>query len=79
MTEIRLRAEKLHWIESGGGIVALDESSSRYLSTNGTGALLWRTLTAGATRADLSELLVEEFGIDSDSAARDVDGFLADL
>jgi hypothetical protein len=78
-TEIRLRAERLHWIESGDEIVALDEASSMYLSAKGTGTMLWRKLAAGATRAGLIELLVDEFGIDSDTAASDVDRFLVDL
>ena len=77
--EIRLRAEKLPWLETEGEVIALDETASLYLSANRSGSLLWQELAAGTTRARLTEVIVETFGIDVETAAKDVDRFLAEL
>ena len=72
----RLRATDLAWREVESEIVVLDLRSSRYLSINATGVVLWRDLEAGATRVLLSERLCEEFGISLEQAQRDVEAFL---
>lgn len=79
MSRLRLRSDRLHWLESDGEVVALDEQSLLYLNANPTGALLWKALVAGTTRADLVRSLVAEFEVDEATAAQDVDRFLADL
>ena len=79
MTELRLRKEKLEWLETGGEIVALDETELAYLAANASGSLLWSELARGATPERLVSRLVETFEIDIATAERDVDAFLADL
>jgi len=79
VSRLRLRSDHLHWLESDGEVVALDERTLVYLNANQTGALLWMALAAGTTRDDLVRSLVAEFEVGESTAARDVDRFLADL
>lgn len=79
MTEVRLRADRLQWLEADGDVVALDEQSLLYLSTNASGALLWQALARGTTREELVGLLADAYGLERERAAGDVERFLADL
>jgi len=76
---LRLREDSIEWREVDGEGIALDEKASLYLAGNPTATLLWRALSAGATRGDLVSILTETFGIDADRASGDVDAFLEDL
>ena len=76
VTELRLNEAAVSWREVDGEIIALQLVSSEYLSTNGSGALLWKSLAAGASRDHLIDLIVREFGIDPEQAAADTDAFL---
>ena len=79
MSRFRLRGGGLHWVESDGEIVALDDRSLQYLSANPAGASLWRALVEGATRNELIGRLLEEFEVEHAVAAKDVDSYLAEL
>ena len=79
MTLLRLNETAMSWREVDGEIIALQHASSEYLSTNGTGVLLWKSLANGASREDLVELIVREFGIDEGRATADTDAFLGAL
>jgi Coenzyme PQQ synthesis protein D (PqqD) len=79
MTELRLRSEGLEWREIEDEVIAIDIRNSSYLSANGSGLVIWRELAAGTTRELLIERLVENFEVETDRAAADVDHFLADL
>ncbi len=79
MTELRLRDEKLQWLETEGEVVALDETTLAYLGLNESGAVLWQELAGGTTREKLVARLVETFRIDAASAGTDVDRFLDEL
>lgn len=79
MKVLRLRADRLQWLEADGEVVALDERSLVYLNANPSGALLWQALGEGATRDELVGRLVEAFDVDDVTARRDVDRYLADL
>ncbi len=76
---LRLRPEALQWREIEGEVVAVDLETSSYLGANEAGAVLWRALATGATREDLAALLVAEFQIDAEQAARDTDAFVGQL
>jgi hypothetical protein len=76
---VRVREDDLTWRTVGEEIVVLDMRTWEYLGLNGSGATLWPALVEGATPAALGDLLVETYGIDAESANRDVDGFLASL
>ncbi len=77
--ELRLRNEGLEWRAVEEEIVVLDVEDSVYLAANQTGAMLWKALAAGTTRAVLVALLIESFGITTDQAEVDVDRFLSQL
>ncbi|MDX6400424.1 MAG: hypothetical protein QOF27_1030 [Gaiellaceae bacterium] len=79
MNELRLRPEALVWREIEDELVAVDMTSSRYLSANAAGNLLWQMLAGGTTHAQLVDCLVRNFGISADQAAGDVDAFVRDL
>lgn len=76
---LQLRRTDLDWREIDDEIVALDGSSSVYLSVRGAAALVWRMLAGNTSRASLIDALVQRYGITSERAAGDVDGFLAEL
>lgn len=75
----RLVDTGLSWRSVEDEVLALDVQSSEYLGVNRTGALLWRELADGASRAGLVERLVAETGIDAQRAGNDVDVFLDQL
>jgi hypothetical protein len=79
MSRLRLRRDQLHWVETDGEIVALDDRSLQYLSANPSGAVIWQALVDGTTRSDLVRRLVDAFDVDEPVAARDVEAFLAQL
>jgi Coenzyme PQQ synthesis protein D (PqqD) len=76
---VKLRQDRVHWREIDEEVVAVDVDSSTYLSTNGSGALLWLELAQGTTRDALVERLAQAYLIDSERAESDVDAFLAEL
>ena len=79
MSELRLRRDRLHWLEADGEIVALDERSLMYLNANPAGAVLWQSLAQGASREELIQGILDEFDVDEATASADVDRFLAEL
>jgi hypothetical protein len=79
MSEFRLRPEAVAWREVDGEVIALGLESSTYFGTNASGSVLWRRLAQGATRAELIEALMTEFGLEQAQAGTDVDVFLDDL
>ena len=76
MQQLRLRSDAVSWREVDGEVIALRHEASEYLSTNTTGALIWRELAQGTSRPELAAMLVSRFGIDADRAAADVDAFV---
>ena len=76
---LRLRDDRVRWREIDEDVVAVDIDRSTYLSTNGSGALLWLELAQGTTRNQLVERLAQAYLIDSERAEADVDAFLSDL
>ncbi len=59
----------------GDGAYAPDQ----IMSLNETGAFLWRILEDGADREKLVASLLSEYDVDEQTAAADVDAFLASL
>jgi hypothetical protein len=76
---LKLREDRLRWREIDDDVVAVDVDRSAYLSTNGSGALLWLELAEGTTRDQLVERLAQAYLIDNERAAADVDSFLSAL
>jgi hypothetical protein len=76
---LQLRGDDLDWSEIDGEIVALDGRDARYLTVNGSGALLWRMLAVRATRQELVSALLASYDLDEAIATRDTDSFLQSL
>lgn len=76
---MKLRSADVTWREIDGEMVILDLASSTYLKTNESGAALMRLLADDSSFDDLVGGLVEKFGISSEQATADVQGFLAML
>jgi hypothetical protein len=76
---VKLRNDRVRWREIDTEVVAVDVDSSTYLSTNGSGALLWLELAQGTTRDALVERLAQAYLIDAGRAEEDVDSFLGEL
>ena len=73
---LRLRTDALEWRNIEGEVVAVDLRTATYLAVNQSGAKLWDALASGATRVQLIDLLVGEFGLPREQAASDVEAFL---
>jgi len=76
---IRLREADLHWQDIDGDVIALEGRASEYLTANPAGALLWRALAAGSTRAELADRLAAAYRLPRARAAHDAERFLAEL
>jgi Coenzyme PQQ synthesis protein D (PqqD) len=76
---VKLRSEGLTWQEIDGELVILDLKSSVYLTTNAAGAVLAGLLTDERTMDELSDALVDRFGIEDDVARRDTEAFVNQL
>jgi hypothetical protein len=79
MSEIIKLRDSVEWRNVEAEILALDTSSSTFFNANRAGALLWSALSNGRTREQLAVELVAKYGIDAQTAQRDVDTFLAAL
>lgn len=76
---MKLRTDGVSWQEIDGELVILDLASSAYLTTNVAGAALAKLLVEERSVEDLTAALVAEFDIDSDTARRDTEAFVAQL
>jgi hypothetical protein len=76
---LKLRPTALEWREIEGEVVAVDLQKSVYLAANRSGAVLWPALAEGTTRAELVTRLADQFDLDRDRAAADVDAFVGAL
>jgi hypothetical protein len=77
--KLKLRTERLEFVQVDGEVVVLDSRRSLYYSVNETGGRLWTALRAGTTQTDLVRLLVEHHGVDANRARADVAAFVAQL
>ena len=77
--QVRLRPGQLIWRQVADEVMVLDTASSKYLSINKTGALLWPMLMEGCRRLDLTHALVDRYGLDEETAAKDAANFLSAL
>lgn len=76
---LQLRTTDLDWREIDQDIVILDGRDASYLTLNGSGALLWRTLADGASRDELIGALLSVYEVDAARARADTDAFLESL
>lgn len=74
-----LNAETVEWRDIDGDIVILGEAHRNYMTLNASGAVLWRALAGGATRAQLEQELESAFGSEVEDASVDVEAFLEAL
>ncbi len=76
---LRVRQEDLEWRRVGDEVVILDLRAREYFSLNETGTALWPLLERGSSREELVAELQTAFGVSAETAAQDVDAFVADL
>jgi hypothetical protein len=60
----------------GDEVVLVHLETNRIFELNRTAAFLWETLAAGSTQAELEERLAQEFDVDRDELAREIDELL---
>ena len=77
--ELRLRENDLEWRQVGDEVVALDLSSSTYVSLHAVGAAVWPLLAEGTTWEALVGKVTGEFDVDVGTAERDLRAFVDDL
>jgi hypothetical protein len=76
---VRLDEATMSWTRTDDGIVVLNLETSRYLSINLTGQVLWDRLLGGTEPEELVAALIDAFEISRDQARTDVDAFLGAL
>jgi hypothetical protein len=64
------------WREVEDEVIVLDKRTWTYMGINGSGAVLWCEIAKGSTIERLMQQLRDAYGIDAETARRDVDGFL---
>jgi Coenzyme PQQ synthesis protein D (PqqD) len=74
---LELANERLIWREVDDQVIVLDKRTWNYLSINDSGALLWRQIARGATHAELVARLRDDYELDEQAAARDVQAFIS--
>jgi hypothetical protein len=78
-TVYRLRQTGIEWQHVDGEHVGVDTETGRYVSLNGSAAVLLPALQGGASIPDLAAVLNEKYGIDADRAREDATAFLDSL
>ena len=78
-TKFKLRKNGVSWRELDDQIVVLDLESSKYVTVNGAGAIIWPRLVSGASVDELVSELLSVFDIDETTARADTESFLDDL
>ncbi|MBY6539454.1 PqqD family protein [Rhodococcus sp. BP-349] len=78
-TKLAVRESRFTWTQSGSEVVILDLEGSRYFSLNDAGSFVWPLLVAGTTSTALVAALTDEYGIDENVAAKDVDALVTEL
>ena len=75
----RLDPDAVVWQEIDGEIVAIDLSTSEYLSLNAAAVVAWPLLARGTTLDDLVEAVQANFAIPEDRAREDMTEFVTSL
>jgi len=75
---LRLRSDRVSARTFEDETLAIDFHNSVYLSLNRAATVLWNKLQQGTTRSGLISALLDEFDVSRDTAAGDVDAFLAE-
>ncbi len=72
----------LHTVANEHVVVAVEERTIEFhgmIRLNGTGAFLWKKLQEEVTAGELEAALIEEYGIDTDTAHEAVASFVGKL
>ena len=76
---IRLRTDRISFVEVDGRQLILDSRRSVYYAVNETGLHLWSALRTGTTEAELRRMLIEDHGAGEAEASADIVKFLKQL
>ena len=78
-TRYRKNSNYLIQREIGDEFVIVHRDNGNVHQLNPVGACIWRNLAQYSDVVSLAEILVQEFEIDTDTAMRDVNGFVSEL
>jgi hypothetical protein len=76
---ISVGQEDISWLEVEGEVIVLSIPTSRYLSVNESGSMMWRDLLSGTTATKMAAQLMSAYQIDQSTADHDVAEFLESL
>jgi hypothetical protein len=76
---IRLRTDRISFVEVNGRQLILDSRRSVYYAVNETGLHLWSALRKGTTETELRRMLIEDHGAGEAEASTDIAKFLKQL
>src|SRR5450432_3569478 len=76
---IRLRTDRISFVEVDGRQLILDSRRSVYYAVNETGMHLWSALRKGTSEAELRRMLIEDHAAGVEEAAVDITKFLKQL
>jgi hypothetical protein len=64
------------WQDVDGELALFDERDDRYHLLNGTAAMIWRGIAAGADRAGLIDQISAGFRVQAEEIVADIDAFI---
>jgi len=64
------------WQDVDGELALFDERDDRYHLLNGTAAMIWRGIAAGADRAGLIDQIAAGFRVQAEAIVADIDAFI---
>ena len=76
---MQLDPSAVTWQYIDGELVAIDLSTSKYLTLNSAATVAWPLLEQGATIDQLVDAVVATFGVDADRARTDMTAFVTSL
>jgi hypothetical protein len=72
----RVNSPDVAWESFDGEVVIVNLQSGHYFSARSTGALIWRALASGASRAEVDALVISAFEGDAADIERSVRDFV---
>ena len=65
--------------EIDGEAIVMNHDSGVYFNSTGSGALIWRAISQGASRDQIVDALAAHYALEADAVRSDVTAFIADL
>ncbi len=75
----RLQTDLITWERVDESVIVFDLRNSTYLSIDGSGIVVWESLSRGADMNELIGVVTDRFDVNADTARTDIGRFLAEL